>query len=65
MKIKLLELINKLNIKFELEKFVKVDKRKHTYHMVDRSPYPFRLAFITMFMMIGFVFYINSLFLGG
>lgn len=62
----MLELIKKLNIFFNLvDGDLKFSKRKHTYHIVDRSPYPFRLAFTLMFMLLGFVFYMSALFFGG
>jgi len=63
----ILKFINKLNMKFEIYNFETIinNKRRHTYHMVERSPYPFRLAFTLLFMFIGLVLYMNNLFLGG
>lgn len=41
------------------------NNRRHPYHIVENSPWPFRLAISLFFAIIGFVFYMNNLILGG
>jgi heme/copper-type cytochrome/quinol oxidase subunit 3 len=62
---KLFKLVNIIKINDYYRKYSLENKRIHKFHIVDRSPWPFRLSISILIMLIGLVMYLHLVKHGG
>lgn len=65
LKKKLFRLINIIKFNKYYKNYTLKNKRIHYFHIVDRSPWPFRLSISILIMLIGFVMYMHLVKHGG
>lgn len=62
---RLYKLVNILQINKYYRNYLLNNKRMHKFHMVDRSPWPFRLSISILIMLIGLIMYLHLIKHGG